>query len=145
MSKLMGDVIGLEGQVNEHAASRASAHASHAATKVRLGLEKMKKAAQPGAPAFPRSRSREEMVESHMVDWGEEGLKPWLKEPQIMNATPDDIVAYQEKLLDEYNDASVALKLNQPQAHDSNARRRPGSDQGFDPSQMGHLGQRGGR
>ena len=55
-----------------------------------------------------------------------------------MDSTPDDIVAYQERLLDEYNDASVALKLNQPQA----ATKQQG---GFDPAQTGHLGTRGGR
>ena len=152
VTSLERDVSTLEDRVEEHAASRASAHAAHGTTKMRLAM--MKNAGsidKEGAHDLEEGQQRQQPEHAHahapprpppnpntltpkpFVDWGAEGPKPWLTEPQIMGSTPEDIVAYQVKLLDEYNDASVALKMNQPQA----------SDQGFDPSQTGHLRPRG--
>ena len=124
----------LEGKVLDHAASRDAAHASHATTKVRLALSKSMKA-EAGAPA-------PEGLQAHPVDWGEDGPQPYLKEGHIMTSTPVDVLPYQERLLEEYNDASIALKLNQPQAGDPIP---PETEQGFNPAQVGHLGQRGGQ
>jgi hypothetical protein len=166
--ELRQDVAAMAGVVDQHVASRASAHAAHATTKIRLGIMKASGLSLDGASRLvaaqpivsPRASSRCQewhdrgtQTDSSPPPIDQGGPRPWLQEAQIMASTPEDIVAYQEKLLEEYEDASLSLKMNQPQSPElyrawgsggshRQSPRRAQTEHGFDPAQMGHMGQR---
>ena len=80
----------LEKTVTEHATSRAAAHAGHAMTKVRMAMRQ-----ETGGGA---SREPHQGSVRPSVDWGEDGPRPWLKEPQIMQSS-GGVADYQSGLL----------------------------------------------
>lgn len=98
-ARLSADVAALEESAERDKESRASAHAAHATTKMRLGLLKAGiMGAGGGGPGGGGGGD------------APQGPQSFVSKARIMEGTPESMVPYMSNLADEYVDASVALK-----------------------------------